>query len=118
MTTPGDEEARRPTNKNKKVGLNEGQFQRRVVTRRVICGQQSILESEAQTDRLYYDLREWKPVEYEYLGTFQSTGQRPVYVRNPSWAGSRVWALNLSPSSCLAAVFFPVLNFVPVARMY
>ncbi|KAI8455935.1 hypothetical protein BY996DRAFT_6412795 [Phakopsora pachyrhizi] len=42
------------------------------------------------------------------MGSF--AGQRPVYVRNPSWAGSRAWALDLSPSSCLAAVFFPVIE--------
>ncbi|KAI8456003.1 hypothetical protein BY996DRAFT_8393636 [Phakopsora pachyrhizi] len=68
MTTPGDEEVRRPTNKNKKVGLNEGQFQWRVVTRRVICGQKSILESVS--GGLDYDLRGWEPVEYEYLKVY------------------------------------------------
>ncbi|CAH7666291.1 hypothetical protein PPACK8108_LOCUS635 [Phakopsora pachyrhizi] len=66
MTTPGGEEVRRPTNKNKKWLLGG-----------VICGRKSILESvseglvvwieEAQTDRLGYDLRRWEPEEYEYL---------------------------------------------------
>ncbi|KAI8451975.1 hypothetical protein BY996DRAFT_6584298 [Phakopsora pachyrhizi] len=65
MTTPGDEEVRRPTNKNK---------------RGVICGQKIILESvsgwsswwleEARTDRLDYDLGGWEPVEYEYLKVY------------------------------------------------
>ncbi|KAI8454032.1 hypothetical protein BY996DRAFT_8394470 [Phakopsora pachyrhizi] len=67
MTTPGDEEDRRPTNKNQKVGLNEDQFQRRVVTRGVIC---VVWLEEAQTDRLDYDLRGWEPVEYEYLKVY------------------------------------------------
>ncbi|KAI8442901.1 hypothetical protein BY996DRAFT_8403155 [Phakopsora pachyrhizi] len=71
MTTPGDEEVRRPTNKNQKVGLNEDQFQQRVVTRGVICVEGLVVWlEEAQTDRLDYDLRGWEPVEYEYLKVY------------------------------------------------
>ncbi|KAI8449126.1 hypothetical protein BY996DRAFT_8397328 [Phakopsora pachyrhizi] len=56
MTTPGDEEVRRPTNKNKK-GCDLWSEEYPGVSK----------WKEAQTDRLDYDLRGWEPVEYKYL---------------------------------------------------
>ncbi|CAH7680282.1 hypothetical protein PPACK8108_LOCUS13334 [Phakopsora pachyrhizi] len=52
ITTPDNGYGRRPTNKNKKVGLNADQSQWIVVIR-----------EEGQADRLDYDLRRWEPVE-------------------------------------------------------
>ncbi|KAI8443027.1 hypothetical protein BY996DRAFT_6618395, partial [Phakopsora pachyrhizi] len=63
MTTPGDEEVRRPTNKNQKVGHNG------TIPTESMEGLVVWLE-EAQTDRLDYDLRGWEPVEYEYLKVY------------------------------------------------
>ncbi|CAH7681784.1 hypothetical protein PPACK8108_LOCUS14434 [Phakopsora pachyrhizi] len=58
----------RPTNRNKKVGLNAGQTQWVVVTRGDLLAE--VYPEEAQTDRLDYDLRGWEPVEYEYLKVY------------------------------------------------
>ncbi|KAI8445474.1 hypothetical protein BY996DRAFT_8397939 [Phakopsora pachyrhizi] len=56
MSTPGDEEVRRPTSKNKKKGDLWSEEYPGVSKWK-----------EAQTDRLDYDLGGWEPVEYEYL---------------------------------------------------
>ncbi|CAH7686710.1 hypothetical protein PPACK8108_LOCUS21400 [Phakopsora pachyrhizi] len=53
---------RRPTNKNKKVVLDEDQFQRVVFTRRDDLWSEDY-HGEARTDRLDYDLRGWEPEE-------------------------------------------------------
>ncbi|CAH7670049.1 hypothetical protein PPACK8108_LOCUS4722, partial [Phakopsora pachyrhizi] len=52
----GDEEVRRPTNKNKKLLGGVIRVEGLVVWL-----------GKAQTDRLVYDFRRWKPEEYEYL---------------------------------------------------
>ncbi|CAH7683325.1 hypothetical protein PPACK8108_LOCUS16782 [Phakopsora pachyrhizi] len=59
MTTPGDEEVRRPTNKNKKGGDLWSEEYPGVSKWK-----------EAQTGRLDYDLRGWEPVDYEYLKVY------------------------------------------------
>ncbi|KAI8453167.1 hypothetical protein BY996DRAFT_6490992 [Phakopsora pachyrhizi] len=59
MTTPGDEEVRRPTSKNKKGGDLWSEDYPEVSK-----------WMEARTDRLDYDLRGWEPVEYKYLKVY------------------------------------------------
>ncbi|CAH7684936.1 hypothetical protein PPACK8108_LOCUS19381 [Phakopsora pachyrhizi] len=61
ITMPDSGYDRRPTNRDKKLGLNEGQFQWVVVIRGDLLA--GVYPKEAQADRLGYDLRGWEPVE-------------------------------------------------------
>ncbi|CAH7682994.1 hypothetical protein PPACK8108_LOCUS16205, partial [Phakopsora pachyrhizi] len=79
ITTPDNEYGRRPTNRNKKVGLNEDQSQWVVVIR-----------EEAQTDRLDYDLRGWEPVDESKISEYTEDGDL-IRVKRPKTHFCLTW---------------------------